>query len=483
MIDAPPNRDSPTFATDLSFCLRAVAENPNNAELRVAMGHQLFEKGQFAAAAANFRKAIALHPNHTVAHISLDWAMKGMRGESQEGVADYQRNLQLHRSLQRDLARVLGRMGWADESFRLWQEVVVEDPGSLAFIGELATNAIHDGDLRLAAEYAAMDAGLRLGSQWYPNRRNRDLAAIQLRSSALTLTIPKLMHDIDQFLYLQNRSVLSDEFTQIVIDYRRTLDRLVQIGPDARETLNDEEQRTIGHVYNRIVHVRDTPRLERALSGTWDSAALEKQYFDNPPGIVVVDDFLSSEALENLRLFCLESTIWSNNQYAHGRLGSFFRDGFNCPLLIQIAEELRRTFPRLIGDRYPLRQMWGFKYRSTSPDESIHADFAAVNVNFWITPDSANLDPTAGGLIVYDCEAPLDWNFDTYNRRSDVIQEFLQSQHARGINIPYRQNRAVIFNSDLFHRTAPLRFQTDYEFRRVNITMLYGDREKAIHRP
>ena len=49
---------------------------------------------------------------------------------------------------------------------------------------------------------------------------------------------------------------------------------------------------------------------------------------------------LSSEALESLRLFCLESTVWTGNRYAHGRLGAFFQDGFNCPLLLQIAEEL-----------------------------------------------------------------------------------------------------------------------------------------------
>jgi hypothetical protein len=38
-----------------------------------------------------------------------------------------------------------------------------------------------------------------------------------------------------------------------------------------------------------------------------------------------------------------------------------------------------------------------------------------VNVNFWITPDDANLDPERGGLIVWDVAAPLDWDFAKYN--------------------------------------------------------------------
>lgn len=30
-----------------------------------------------------------------------------------------------------------------------------------------------------------------------------------------------------------------------------------------------------------------------------------------------------------------------------------------------------------------------------------HSDHATVNLNFWVTPDDANLDPSSGGLVVY----------------------------------------------------------------------------------
>ena len=182
-----------------------------------------------------------------------------------------------------------------------------------------------------------------------------------------------------------------------------------------------------------------------------------------------------------MRLFCLESTVWSGNRYAHERLGAFFRDGFNCPLLLQIAEELRDCFPRMIGDSHPLRQLWGFKNGEYLPGNSTtHADFAAVNVNFWITPDSANLDATGGGLIVYGVDAPANWDFDSYNSRPDRIHPYLRQQQASAVSIPYRANRAVIFNSDLFHATAELHFRPGYENRRINITMLYGDRADDV---
>jgi hypothetical protein len=31
----------------------------------------------------------------------------------------------------------------------------------------------------------------------------------------------------------------------------------------------------------------------------------------------------------------------------------------------------------------------------------LHADEAAINVNLWVTPTDANLDPSGGGLVVY----------------------------------------------------------------------------------
>ena len=110
--------------------------------------------------------------------------------------------------------------------------------------------------------------------------------------------------------------------------------------------------------------MRPTPRVERALSGGWDGVrAWRPSTSTRSRKVVVVDGFLSADALESLRLFCLESTVWSTNRYDHGRLGAFFRDGFNCPLLVQIAEELRAAFPRVIGARKPVTPDLGLQVR------------------------------------------------------------------------------------------------------------------------
>jgi len=464
--------------------LVALADNQRNAGQHVALGHKLSRMRRFVEAEACNRKAIELNPNHPMAHNNLGWTRQ-MQGDYVEAEANYERALELDPGLtfaRRNLARLLVQLGRQGESLHLWHQEIQTGSAGIEWLQGLISTALRTRNLGFAGEYAAILAGLRWGSPWYPPRPDRSLPPLPVQPTPVFLTIPKLRHDIEQFLYLQSQGVLGDEFTAIIKDYQDVIDRLTPRGINVRAPLDSEAQRTIGHVYNRIVHVRHAPRLPRALSGKWDATTVEFQYLNRPPGVVVVDDFLSPEALESVRLFCLESTVWSGNRYAHGRLGAFLHDGFNCPLLLQVAEELREALPRVIGDRYSLRQLWGFKNGHSLPgDSTTHADFAAVNVNFWITPTEANLDETCGGLVVYGVDAPLNWDFATYNGRADIIKPFLHRQQARSITIPYRQNRAVIFNSDLFHGTSELRFRKGYENRRVNITMLYGDREHDVH--
>jgi hypothetical protein len=141
---------------------------------------------------------------------------------------------------------------------------------------------------------------------------------------------------------------------------------------------------------------------------------------------------------------------------------------------------LRQAFPRIFK-QHRLTQAWAFKQDSARRGLNIHADAAAVNVNFWITRDEANLNPASGGLVVYDKEAPGEWNFAEYNsdRNKPKILEWLKESGAHAIRIPYRANRAVVFNSDLFHETDDVTFKDDYLSRRINITLLYGHRHRA----
>ncbi len=287
----------------------------------------------------------------------------------------------------------------------------------------------------------------------------------------------KLRHDIEQLEYLIDRNLLPASARGTVAAYRSALEDLPEASPGTHVVdLPAEHLARLAPTYNRLVHRTPAPVWEgAAVNSTLDRAAIESDYERNAPGFTHVDGFLTPGALESLRRFCLESTIWYQFRYANGYLGAFMDDGFCCPLLLQIAEELRIALPGIFKN-HTLRKLWAFKYDSRLSGIPIHADFAAVNVNFWITPDHALLDPDSGGLIFWDKEAPPHWDFQTYNANEPAIRRFLRESGAHAVNVPHRQNRVVIFNSDLFHETGDIRFREGYENRRINITMLFGKR-------
>jgi hypothetical protein len=241
--------------------------------------------------------------------------------------------------------------------------------------------------------------------------------------------------------------------------------------------LSAAQREKIAGSYNRLVYLAKTPALGGGvLNPGLDFEAIQTQYFETAPGVTYFDDLLTPEALSALRSFCLESTLWFDFNYRNGYLGAYLNDGFSCDLLFQISEELRQRFPQIFAD-HKLRQMWAYKYDSQLSGIELHADAAAVNVNFWITPDDANLNPESGGLEVYTREAPLEWDFEKYNNDQDALRAFVADGDSKVI--AYRGNRAVVFNSNLVHRTDSLEFTEGYENRRINITMLFGHRSQA----
>jgi hypothetical protein len=189
----------------------------------------------------------------------------------------------------------------------------------------------------------------------------------------------------------------------------------------------------------------------------------------------IIDDFLSPDALEQVRKFCLESTVW-RHPYKFGYVGAFPQDGFASISLFAVAEQLESALGEAF-DGYQLAQWWAFEYDARLPGTDIHGDDADFSLNLWITPDSANLDPTTGGLVVWDKTAPSDWSFDDYNSGGERVRQYLQDTNAESTIIPYRENRAVLFKGHLFHRTDDFTFAPGFANRRRSVTFLFRRRK------
>jgi len=145
-------------------------------------------------------------------------------------------------------------------------------------------------------------------------------------------------------------------------------------------------------------------------------------------------------------------------------------------MMAQIAEEISATFPQIIAG-HGFRYLGAFKYDSTlSTGTNIHADNSAVNVNLYIAPDEANLDPESGGMDIWDVRAPAGEEMRRYNSNEALARDFLERSGAQMTRVPHRANRAIIFKSDFFHKTSDCNFREGYLNKRINVSLLFGHR-------
>ena len=447
----------------------AVAHNPRYLEAYGNLGNVFRDCGDLTGAVEAYEQALKLNPTQADTHNNLGVAKKE-QGHIEDAVASYRRALELnptHAEALNNLGLALMEVGTLHDAIASFQQALSVMPGYQTARYNLGIAWSWVGEDTRAVECLQQVAHDRY------DQRNKISETAIYRS--------RVKHDLEQIQHLCDQQQLGDEhrsYLHSLQQLQAKLDR--NPAPDNRLAIAPEDLDGITSSFNRILYCVPPPRLEQgALNSSLDVAAIEASYSAKQPEVTFIDNLLNQAALDALRRFCWEATIWKKD-YENGYSGAFLGDGFASPLLFQIADELRLKFPRIFR-HHRLTQAWAFKHDSTRRGLNIHADAAAVNVNFWITPDKANLNPDSGGLVVYDKEAPREWNFKDYNsdRNKPKILAWLKQVGAQAIKIPYRANRAVVFNSDLFHETDDISFKDEYLSRRINITLLYGYRLKA----
>lgn len=146
---------------------------------------------------------------------------------------------------------------------------------------------------------------------------------------------------------------------------------------------------------------------------------------------------------------------------------------------------------------HPLANVWAYRYDSEGSGVRTHCGNATITVNFWITPDESNINPSSGmtldtceqlhkfvkqflfrfpfpepnanhqcfcciqwayeisiwsltnflgGLIIFKKEHPPTWDFNHVNKTKDLpstidmISDYL-GPNPEAVNIPYKCNR------------------------------------------
>ncbi len=316
------------------------------------------------------------------------------------------------------------------------------------------------------------DRALDHFARTYELRRGEDRLPLA-RNSLSYATRNKLRHDAQQFRHLAGERRDGQRFVTLA----RAYDEVAAGLPDGLVQLSTSQLATLGADYNTAINLRDAPACAAgALRPRTDVAALTKAFKEPGAGAIYFDELLSDEAHSRLRQFLLESTIWHDFSHIGGFVASYLEDGLASPLILQIADELRRTFPDVLGP-HPLTQAWAFKGLRAASAVEVHADDAAVTVNFWVTPNAANRNPGTGGLTVSLVPPPAGWAVKDYDADQERIVAFLAQSPGLRLEVPYRDNRTVLFQSRLFHWSDRPDFAEGYENHRINVTLLFGRHE------
>ncbi|MDE0334412.1 MAG: tetratricopeptide repeat protein [Defluviicoccus sp.] len=410
----------------------SLADDPANAGIWHNMGVALAETDDPAAALDAFDRALALRPDYLHAHANRGGALQSL-GRHADAAAAYGEALKL-------------------------------DP------------ALYE--IRLRHGLMLLASGDRVGAL----RSFRATRAIRRDPAAMGTDHPsfarssraKLTHDAAQFRHLAETGRGAERFSALAALYDRAASEM----PDgtAPSPLPDDVRAELEPTYNRAVHTAEAAETAPgALHPSLDGADVQARYRADTPDLAVIDELLGPAALDALHEQMLESTIWHDCEHIPGFLAAYLEDGLASPLLLQIVDELRAALPDILGP-HPLTQAWAFKCLTGSRGIDVHADAGAVSLNFWLTPDEANLEPDAGGLTVHRALPPGDWPIAGYRRDRVRIRSFLDRNEAGSVTLPYARNRAVLFRSDLFHESGRVRFRPGYANHRINMTLLFGDK-------
>ncbi|CAE7251446.1 unnamed protein product [Symbiodinium microadriaticum] len=308
-----------------------------------------------------------------------------------------------------------------------------------------------------------------------------------------TIVPHQLRRDIEQLEYLVSKKVLSPDRQRFVQDhalpeFRRVLLHVLVAagGMDAFVVTPPQPQFSIFFaLQGRAFHLHPGHRVAGTAVAA-DLASVQKEFERKEHRVCVVDDFFTPDALKVLQDYLLESTIWSQVKFGH--VGTYLDTGFASALVSQIDEELRRQLPLLGGKE--LHNAWAYMYDGSLGGIDTHADDCQVQINFFISPSSANLwlenkSLPSGGLVLYGVGPPAEWNYTDYNSivQNPRIDEILRTTNYWNVTIPYVENRAVLFDSTYFHKTDCMRFKKGYKNRRINVTFLYGRRKALVPAP
>ena len=462
-------------------------------------------------ATLSFQKAIEINPHHTNANYNLGSNFETL-GDYKKAKIFYKKVIEINPNYfnaYNSLANLFIKLSEFEKAKSYYKKVIEADPNNLIALNGLGFLLYKIGKNKKAKIF--FDKVLKFNPNFIDAQKNintlyiselldlekatnssyKTLKMIKSNSNFIdqSISLFRLKHDFEQAKYIsqprgywkffksKNYEIEGIEKFQKVSDeiLSRSENKENENNYDKKIFLNKDEINDLLPFYRSDYTYKTKKISGSCINPNKNWQEVEDKYLNGSNQIIYIDDFLSEEALQELREFCLVSKVW-NREYKNKYLGAFSNSGFISPIHLQIAIDLKKQLPKLFGP-HRVAKIWGFKYDSKmGKGINVHADAAIHNLNFWITPDEYNNNKNSGGLKVYDTPAPEKWSFEDYNSNKHNIYQFLKDNNANCTNVSYKSNRAVLFDSSYFHETDEIDFKDEYEGRRIANTYLFGSR-------
>ena len=447
--------------------LALLQTSPHHSTALHNMGVVLAQKRKQNEAIAYFDRAIAAVPDYAEAYNNRGNALLAL-GHVDQAIVSYNKSLKIkpdYGEASLNLAHALMRSNRAQEALKIYSDLLDINPDNYRAQLDFGLANFALGNINDACHCFSKTMALRQSEQ----------NSVYNRDTYWRTTKAKLEHDMEQFRHLSKVGFSDVGFTELAEEYEKlAADIDWSKTPEYIVALGELERNRIADSYNLPLHLLDLPKLENGvINPLLNSSKITERYVNSTPSLTYFDDFLSNDALDQLRNFLLESTVWYDFHHIEGFLAAYLENGLATPLLLQIAHDVKVILPEILGD-LPLTQVWAFKNLQENQGIDLHSDSGAVSLNFWLTPDEANLDPNHGGIVIYETAPPKDWQLKSYSEDIKLIQNYLSGHSSKTTCIPYRENRAVLFKSELFHKSDHMKFKPEYKSHRINITMIFG---------
>lgn len=416
-------------------------KNPNNPLLNYILGTFLIKKGDFSSGILSLEKTNKLVPNKPNIKITLA-------------------NAYLNNNNYK-------------ECITLLEEVKIIEPNLLSLYYTYGNMYKKKGQLDIALKYYSKALAMHRSSEyWSREYLSKNIVKDpSYEHTFLYASQSKIEHDIEQINYLiKNLNINFNKEKEALINVLKKWPKNIDINKALK--FDNTNYNLINKFYNKVIYLTNYKSfLGKVLNS--HNLIIQDKHTLKEPLVMVIDNFLTKESINEIFKFCVESTIWFDCKESGGYLGAYMGEGFNHPILIQLAENLVYKFPSIFKN-YKLTQMWAFKYGKYNKGTRMHADKAKINVNFWITPDDSCKLKNLSGITIYNLKTPNDYSFFEYNQTDDLLIELIKEKKPKKIDINYKYNRCVIFDSKLIHQTQDYEFKSGYENRRINITMLFN---------